>query len=146
MRFRKAKKEDISKMFEILKINSPKYPKKLAFQELNEMFSKSLLKPTYIVAEEKKGILAFGGFIRSWVDNLVVNFFWLNVHPNHMNKGIGSKLVNNLIKRIRNPKEKPLSKIITISTKIPSFFERFGFKTIKRQYDRDYDLMCKDTY
>jgi len=131
-------------MFKILKINNPKYPKKLALQELNEMFSDSLLKPTYVVVEDKGEIIAFSGYIRSWVDNLVVNFFWLNVPPDQMNKGIGSKLVNNLIKRIRDPKEKPKAKIIIISTKIPSFFERFGFKTIKRQYDRDYDLMCKD--
>ena len=61
-----------------------------------------------------------------------------------MNKGIASKLVNNLIERISDPKEKPKAKIITISTKIPSFFERFGFKTIKKQYDGDYDLMSKD--
>ena len=59
MKFRKAKKEDIPEMFEILKINSQKYPKKLAFQELNEMFSDSLFKPSYIVAEEKGEIIAF---------------------------------------------------------------------------------------
>lgn len=141
MKIRKATLKDIPRMFEIIKINNPKYPKKLAFQELNEMFSDSLLKPTYIVVEDKGKIVAFNGYIRSWVDNLVVNFFWLNTHPKHMNKGIGSKLMNNLIKRIKDSKEKPRAKIIIISTKIPSFFKRFGFKTIKRKYDKDYDLM-----
>ena len=53
-----------------------------------------------------------------------------------------SKLVNDLVKRIRDPKEKPRAKIITISTKIPSFFKKFGFKTIQKQYDKDYDLMA----
>ena len=140
MRFRKAKKEDISKMFEILKINSPKYPKKLAFQELNEMFSKSLLKPNYIVAEDKKEILAFGGFIPSWIDNRVFNLFWVNTNPRYKSQGIGSKLIDDLIGRIK--KEKNIkAKMILISTKIPNFYKKFGFKKLTSKYDQNYILM-----
>ena len=144
MKFRKARKRDISQMFNIIKMNNKTYPKRLALKELNEMFSKSLLKPIYIVAEDKGKIVAFNGYIRSWVDNLVVNFFWLNTHKDYMNKGVASKLVKDLIKRIRNPKEKPKAKIITISTRLPLFFRKLGFKTIKKNYDRDYDLMAMD--
>lgn len=140
MRFRKAKKEDISKMFEILKVNSPKYPKKLAFQELNEMFSKSLLKPTYIVAEDKKEILAFGGFIPSWIDNMVFNLFWVNTNPNYKSKGIGSKLMKDLIDRIKKRKNIK-TKMILISTKIPNFYKKFGFKKLSSKYDQNYLLM-----
>ncbi|MCH7568110.1 MAG: GNAT family N-acetyltransferase [Nanoarchaeota archaeon] len=140
MRFRKAKKEDISKMFEILKINSPKYPKKLAFQELNEMFSKSLLKPTYIVAEDKKEIFAFGGFISSWIDNLVFNIFWVNTNPKYESQGIGSKLMKDLIDRIKKTKNIK-AKMILISTNKPTFYKKFGFKKVASKYDRDYILM-----
>ena len=140
MRFRKAKKEDISKMFEILKINNPKYPKKLAFQELNEMFSKSLIKPTYIVVEDKKEILAFGGFIPSWVDNMVFNIFWVNTNPKYKNQGVGSKLIKDLINRIKKTRNIK-AKMILISTKIPSFYKKFGFKKITSKYDKDYIIM-----
>ena len=140
MRFRKAKKEDISKMFEILKINSPKYPKKLAFQELNEMFSKSLLRPTYIVAEDKKEILAFGGFISSWIDNMVFNIFWVNTNPKYKSQGVGSKLMKDLIDRIKKTKNIK-AKMILISTKIPNFYKKFGFKKVTSKYDGDYILM-----
>ena len=140
MRFRKAKKEDISKMFKILKINSPKYPKKLAFQELNEMFSKSLLKPTYIVAEDKKEILAFGGFISSWIDNMVFNIFWVNTNPKYKSQGIGSKLMKDLIDRIKKAKNIK-AKMILISTKIPNFYKKFGIKKVTSKYDGDYILM-----
>ena len=140
MRFRKAKKEDISKMFEILKINNPKYPKKLAFQELNEMFSKSLIKPTYIVVEDKKEILAFGGFIPSWVDNMVFNIFWVNTNPKYKNQGVGSRLMEDLINRIKKIKNIK-AKMILISTKIPSFYKKFGFKKITSKYDKDYIIM-----
>ena len=140
MRFRKAKKEDISKMFEILKINSPKYPRKLAFQELNEMFSKSLFKPTYIVAEDKKEILAFGGFIPSWIDNKVFNIFWVNTNPKYKNQGVGSKLIEDLINRIKATKNIK-AKMILISTKIPVFYKKFGFKRLTSNYDKNYILM-----
>lgn len=140
MRFRKAKKEDISQMFEILKINSPKYPNKLAFQELNEMFSKSLLKPTYIVAEDKKEILAFGGFISSWIDNMVFNIFWVNTNPKYKSQGVGSKLIKDLIDRIKKTKNIK-AKMILISTKIPNFYKKFGFKKVTSKYDGDYILM-----
>jgi len=141
MKFRKAKKNDISKMLEIIKINSPKYPKKIANKEISEMFSQSLHKPIYIVAEEKKEIVAFGGFIRSWIDSIVFNIFWINTNPKYKNKGLGNKLVKELIKEIKSIKEKPKTKMIIISTKIPSFYKKFGFKKITSKYDRDYILM-----
>ncbi len=140
MKFRKAKKEDVSKMFEILKINSPKYPKKLALQELNEMFSNSLIKPIYIVAEDKKEVLGFGGFIPSWIDNMIFSIFWVNINPKYKSQGIGSKLMRDLINRINKTKNVK-AKMILISTKIPIFYKKFGFKKITAKYDRDYVLM-----
>ena len=140
MKTRKTTKKDIPKMFEILKLNSPNYPKKLALQELNEMFSKSLIKPTYIVIEDKKEIVAFGGFIPSWMDNMVFNIFWVNVNPECKNQGIGSGLMKDLIERIKKVK-KPKVKMILISTKIPGFYEKFGFEEMGSKYDGDYVLM-----
>ena len=104
------------------------------------MFSKSLLKPTYIFAEDKKEILAFGGFIPSWIDNLVFNIFWVNTNPKYKSQGIGSKLMEDLINIIK--KEKNIkAKMILISTKIPNFYKKFGFKKITSKYDGDYILM-----
>jgi len=128
-------------MLKIIKVNNPKYPKKIAIKEIKEMFSQSLYKPTYIVAEEKKEIVAFGGFIRSWIDSMVFNIFWMNTNPEYKNKGIGTKLMKELIKRIKSIKEKPKTKMIIISTKIPSFYKKFGFKKITSKYDREYILM-----
>lgn len=140
MKFRKARKKDILQMLEVIKINSPKYPKKIALKEIQEMFSKSLLKPTYIVAEEEKEIVAFGGFIPSWGDNMVFNIFWINTNPKYKHKGTGTKLIKDLIKRIKGIKNIKV-KMILISTKIPSFYEKFGFKKITSKYDREYILM-----
>ena len=142
MKIRKANKKDVEEMFEIVKINHPTYLKNLALREINEMFSLSLIKPTYLVLEDKKEILGFGGFTPSWADNMIYNLFWINVHPNFKKKGAGKKIVESLIKEIKEIK-KPLAKMILISTKIPTFYERFGFEKITQKYDGDYILMGK---
>ena len=107
------------------------------------MFSKSLHKPAYLVVEENKEIMAFGGFVRSWIDSMIFNIFWVNTNPQYKNKGIGKKLINALINEIKKIKEKPKVKLIIISTKIPAFYKKFGFKKITNKYDRNYILMEK---
>jgi len=141
MKIRKATKKDISQMIKIIRLNNPQYPGDSS-KEIKEMFSNSLFKPTYVVAEENKKVLAFNGYVSSWVDNNVYNLFWANTHPDYRNKGIQSKLIKEIIKIIKNIKT-PKAKMILISTKIPSFFKRFGFKETNSRYDRDYILMEK---
>lgn len=140
MKIRKATKKDIPGMLKLIKLNNPKYNKNRAIKELNEMFSMALHKPTYHIMEKEKEIISFGGFISSWVDNNVYNIFWINTSTNFQNKGIGTKLIKSLIKEIRKEKN-PKAKLITVSTKIPSFYKKLGFKTISQKYDRNYLLM-----
>lgn len=130
-------------MMEIIKLNNSWYSRDLALKELKEMFSKSLLKPTYIVAEENGKVLAFGGFIPSWADNMVIDIFWVNIHPDYQSRGIQTKLIKDIVKRLEKMKN-PKVKMILISTKIPAFFKRFGFKKLTPKYDKDYILMGKE--
>lgn len=141
MKIRKATKKDLKLMLKIVEINNPTYPGRV-LKEFEEMFSKSLLKPTYILLEDKKEILAFGGFIPSWVDNNVYNLFWINVNPKYQNKGIGTRIVKELLKEIKKIKN-PKPKMVTISTKIPLFYQKLGFKKMTLKYDKDYILMGK---
>ena len=143
MKIRKATLKDIKQMLKVIRLNSPKYPKTLAEKEIKEMFSRSLHKPAYLVIEDNREIVAFGGFIRSWIDDMVFNIFWVNTNPQHKNKGFGTKLIEGLIDEIRNIKEKPRAKMIVMSTKIPSFYKKFGFKALTNKYDGDYILMEK---
>ncbi len=142
MKIRPAKRSDISQMIDIIKLNNDWYSKDLALKEIKEMFSKSLIKPTYFVVEDKGKILAFNGFAHSWVDNSVVSFFWANTNPNDSGKGFQSKLIKHMVKHVKAIK-KPKVKMIIISTKIPKFFTKFGFKTLGTKYDKDYVLMSR---
>ena len=142
IKIREARKKDIPQMMKIIKINFPRYSKDLAFKELNDMFSNSLYKPTYVVAVEKGNIIGFNGYIVSWVDNLVVDIFWVNTHPDFYGKGIQSTLMKETIRRIKDIRN-PKMKLILISTAIPTFFQKFGFRKIGTKYDGKYILMEK---
>lgn len=142
MKIQKATKKDISQMLKIIDINSPKYPAGVARKEIMEMFSSALHKPTYLVMEDKKEVVGFGGFIRSWVDNNVVNIFWINVKPEYQGNRLGSKLVEGLVKEIKKLR-KPVAKMVTLSTDKPKFYGKMDFKKISPKYDGDYVLMGK---
>ena len=139
MEIRKANKKDVEEMWGIIKSNNPEYPLKQAKKEINEMFSNSLIKPTYLVAEEKNKLVGCGGFSRSWADMNIVNVFWINILQECQGKKIGTKLICNIIKKIEMLK-KPVVKMIVLSTNKPRFWEKFGFKKLIK-YDGDYVLM-----
>ncbi len=140
IKIRLARKDDLLQMIELAKINFPDYPIEMAKKELSEMFFNYLYKPTYIVAEFKGKIIGYNGFIISWVDNLIVDIFWVNTYPDYRGKGVQSKLMNETIKQI---KKNSKIKIVLLSTEIPSFFKKFGFEIINKKYDNKYFLMEK---
>ena len=45
--------------------------------------------------------------------------------------------------KVEPEEKKPKSKIILISTEIPKFYKKFGFKKINSRYDGNYLLMEK---
>jgi len=140
MKIRKATKKDISAMVSIIKLNSPNYPVAHAKKEMNEMFGAALQKPTYIVAEKEKKVVGFGGFISSWIDNMIYDMFWISIHPDYKGISIGTKIINEIIASVKKER-KPLPKMIVISTKIPKYYKKFGFKKLSNKYDGDYILM-----
>ena len=139
---RHATKKDVSQMLKIIGVNNPKYPVSVARKEIMEMFSGALHKPIYLVMEDKKEVIGLGGFVRSWIDNKVVNIFWINVKSEYQGNGIGSKLIEGLIEEI-GKLGKPVAKMVTLSTNKPKFYGKFGFKKISPKYDGNYILMGK---
>jgi len=143
IKIRKATKKDIQEILKLVKSNNPKYPFRQIRKEVEDMFSKSLLKPTYLVVEKEGKIIGCGGFIRSWADNAIFNIFWINVLKKYQKKEIGTKLLEEIIRRICETKEEPSAKMITISTNKTRIYKRLGFKKMGKKYDGDYFLMGK---
>ena len=65
---------------------------------------------------------------------------YLSVHPSYKRRGLGKKLINNIIKECKN--ERITRIILEVSSKnmqALSFYEYFGFETIsiRKKYYRD---------
>jgi len=56
----------------------------------------------------------------SWMDYNIYNIFWVNVSPIHQGKGIGTALIEKIIKIIKRKK----AKIILLTTSKPKFYSK----------------------
>jgi len=138
MKIRMLQQGDIEKCSKIVCQNYSKKYEKTSFLEMEAMFKNHTVKPQYIVAEEKGEIVGFAGYIQSWMDYNIYNIFWVNVDQSHQRKGIGSALVEKIIKTI----EKKKANMILLTTSKPKFYsKRFNFKTLSKFNENKYDLM-----
>ena len=65
---------------------------------------------------------------------------YLSVHPSYKRRGLGKKLINNIIKECKNEKIKRIFlEVSSKNTQALSFYEYFGFKTIsiRKKYYKD---------
>lgn len=142
---RKLSKIDIPACVEIFKLNMAlenweNYPDENLIRELNAAFETNIFCiPTYYVAEWRNDIVGFAGYGRLGIDDGLWGLFWINVHPNHYNKGIGEKLTTIRIDDIK----KNDGEIILATTKKIWHLERFGFKKVIPRGD-DYYMMMLD--
>jgi N-acetylglutamate synthase-like GNAT family acetyltransferase len=130
MKLRLARENDIPSMLGIIRENILK--RTYARREMTEMFSKSLNKPTYIVATEGNKLIGFAGYIHSWFANNVCEVFWVHVKPAFQRKGVGSKLMRSVVKRIRKTRGTFKVNLIILSTSSPRFFRKCGFREIAK--------------
>lgn len=115
---------DITSLHEIISLNySVEYADR-AVPEMREMFASGPSKPVYVVAEQQTRIVGVAAYIQSWTDWSVYNIFWVNVHPDRQRQGIGRRLVDNIISRIRKYED---AKLILLTAKAPEYYSPFGF-------------------
>ena len=131
MKIRFIKKSEIAAASKIVGLNWDKKDIPLAKREMMAMFNSKVLAPKYLVAEEKGNIAGIAGYSQSWMDYHVYNIFWVNVHPNYQNRGVGSYLILKILKEIKSHKGENKALLILLSTDKPDFYTKFGFKSIK---------------
>lgn len=143
MKIRLATEKEAKKLSQIVSKNySPLYGK-LAYKEILAMFKNYVIKPKYFVAEEKGEIKWFAGFIISRMDYHIYNIFRVNVDPKYQGQGVGTKLIEKIVKTIKSYKGTFKAKTVLLTTTKPGFYERFGFTTLK-EYKKDDCLMSLD--
>jgi len=82
--------------------------------------------PTYYVYEHKKKVVAFAGMMPSCIWHGLWEFIWINVHPKHVGKNIGTKLTKHRIHEVM----KRDGTAIHLMTREKLFFVKLGFEEI----------------
>lgn len=144
MKIHAMKKQDVSDAVRIIHRNYPEINKERPKKELLEMFSKSPIKPEYFVAKENNQIVGVAGYIQSYEDYNVYELFWVNVAKEFQGKGIGTKLVETIIQRIKKLKgeyKKALLIELSATEAKSTFYKKFGFKKTKK-FGKKECLMC----
>ena len=83
MKIRILKESDIQQASKIVGLNYSKKYEKTSFMEMEAMFKNYVIKPQYLVAEDKGKTIGLAGYIQSWMDYNVYNVFRVNVSPKY---------------------------------------------------------------
>jgi len=90
-----------------------------------DLDSNDMKAEDFIVAEERGSIIGFG---RLWEHDGAIELGTIGVVEEHRGKGVAKEIVKGLLDRAVKGRHMPLT--IYLTTLIPSFFERFGFKAL----------------
>ncbi len=118
---------DKEKLLEIFKLNTPKYFDKKETEDFKKYLEQN--GETYLTIEENNEIVGGTGYYVNESDKSG-RITWIFFDPNYSGKGLGRKAVEHCLKLLSN--DKRVEKfIVTTSQFAYSFFEKFGYRTIR---------------
>ena len=143
MKIRRIRKVDIPDVTKIIARNYSQKSASNAREEISGTFSRDPYRPRFIVCEKEGRIRGFGGYSQSRINYHIYEIFWLNVDPQYQNRGMGTKMMRELISQIKSKKgEYSAASIILLTSTNPNYFsKRFGFKTLQKSRGEKGHLM-----
>lgn len=138
MILRKIKRQDIPHASKIVELNYSKKWKRHVTNEIRETFGNCVLKPEYVVAEDKGKIIGFAGYSQSWINYHIYNIFWVNVDIKYQRRGVGKLLIKNILKRLKSKTGENKANMILLTAKSPEYYKKFGFKILNEFKEKDY--------
>ena len=123
---RKLQKEEIAGIRHIADVND--YPGDELIKDMEDMFSDSNEKPTFLVAVLEGRVVGFIGYRSTWMDFGSFSIFWVMVQLDLQRKGIGKKMMHWTLEKIRS---EPDAKHVMLSTSKPRYYMQFDFQTYK---------------
>lgn len=139
MKLRALKKKDFPVVFDIIDEHYSADLADVALRDLTAMFTGRGVKPHYIIAEEKGEIVGFGGYCESWADTAVCEMLWMNVREDFQGQGVGTAIAKKLIASIKKKYA-----CVLITTTVPQFYKRLGFKKLHQIPKSAYLVMILD--
>lgn len=128
---RPYKSSDKERLVELLRLNTPAY---FAPEEESDylQYLDHLIESYYVVEED--GVVLGCGGINYVEEGRVARISWDIIHPDSQGKGLGSKLTEFRISKIReNPEVERIS--VRTTQLVSAFYERLGFKLVEIKPD-----------
>lgn len=139
MKLRALKKSDLPTVLDIIDEHYSAELADVAVRDLAAMFNGRGNKPHYLIAEEKGEVVGFGGYSESWMDTGVCEMLWMNVRDDFQGKGVGTAIARRLIESIKKKYS-----CIFLTTTVPGFYRRLGFKKLHQIPKSEYVVMALD--
>ena len=118
--------EEIYECTALLKEAYPIYPEEDIKKDLKEMFKDSIFKPVFYVAKnDNSKIIGIVGYGQSIINFGYYDLCYLAVDIKYLGQGYGWFLTDRVIQEIKNIAH---SKVLMVSSPIPDFCKKFGFK------------------
>ena len=127
---RKATKEDIPEMLEVVKSNTDDLE---MVERIKYIFEQAFIEhkfaPVYFVLESNNKIASIGGVTQMPINYRAYGLHSLWTHKDFQNQDFASQIVNKRIEYVKSLRRHENDDyLIFISTLIPDFFTKFGFK------------------
>lgn len=137
---RLLERQDIPAAVDIVTQNYPEEQEYIARVrgELESAFGNGVFRPSYVAAEENGVVVGFAGYMQAAMDYDVYEVFWVNVAPAFQGRGVGSALVDEVLRRVTSAG----AKTVLLTTTTPEWYERWGFSVLLK-HSGDYVLMSK---
>jgi len=143
MKFRQLRKNEVISASKIVGQNYFSRYERASLEDFRAMFGKQWIRPQYRVIEAKKKPIAVAGFIASVMDYHTYELFWVNVAPEYQRRGIGTKLVAQVLSEIKKIRGKDKQAyLVLLGTTKPAFYGQFKFRTLLRFNKRKHYLMA----
>jgi predicted N-acetyltransferase YhbS len=129
---RLLQKDEIPQVVSIAQANNQ--PQEICLADLQDMFSNSNERPTYLVAVHEEKIIGFLGYRSSFMTFGVKTIFWVMVDPNFHRQGVGKLLMAKVLANIKNEG----NRFSMLMTNIPEYYKKFGFYILEETEPKEY--------
>ncbi len=123
-----AKEELRQELEEFLVFNNGESVRELAHKYISCMFSNDYRKPTFIIATKNNEIIGAAAYSEELFTTRTWGISWVSVHPDNRNQGIGQKLVEACLEKIKEEAQQSVTVILGTYPDKTRLYEKLGFK------------------
>jgi predicted GNAT family N-acyltransferase len=109
--------------------------RKLAIQYVEAMHSNFFRKPTFVIAKQEEEIIGCASFTEEFFTVNVWDISWVCVRENFRNKGIGKKIIVEVLSQIRRKISSPVTVILDTYPNKTGLYDNTGFKFLGHDHE-----------